>query len=307
MYPVPDCVHPSDTQGRNRLKQSETYATRFQKVFEYIDGHLDEPISLSQLSSVANFSVFHFHRQFTVYTGVPVLRYVQLMRLRRASYLLAFNRKKRVVDVALGVGFEAPESFARAFRNTFGQSPSAFREQPDWREWHAKFTFRPMETIQPMDIEIVHNDAIRVAVLEHHGHPDLVSNTVARFIDWRKTSGLSPIQSSKTFGIIYNDPETVTPEEFRYDVCGSITADTPDVPDNPQGVRNGWIPAGRCARVRHHGSHTKLGPVVQHLYREWLLHSGEELRDFPVYFHFLNLLSSTPEHALETDVYLPLK
>ena len=286
------------------MKPEQTYAERFQRVFEYIDRHLDEPISVSQLSEVAHFSAFHFHRQFTLYTGVPVYRYVQLMRLRRASYLLAFNRKEKVVDVALGVGFETPESFARAFKNTFGQSPTAFREQPDWQEWHSKFTFQTTEPVQAMEIEIVQGDAIRVAVLEHHGHPDLVSNTVARFIEWRKASGLSPIKSSKTFGIVYNDPETVPPEEFRYDVCGSIMA---EIPENPQGVRNGWIPAGRCARVRHHGSHVKLGPVVQHLYREWLPQSGEELRDFPVYFHFLNLLSSTPEHELETDVYLPLK
>lgn len=304
---MPDCVHPSATQGRNQLKANETYAERFHKVFEYIDRHLDEPISVSQLSAVAHFSPFHFHRQFTEYTGVPVFRYVQLMRLRRASYLLAFNRNERVVDVALGVGFEAPESFARAFRNTFGQSPSEFREHPDWPEWHAKFTFQPKEPIPPMNIEIVHTDAVAVAVLEHHGHPDRVSTTVARFIDWRKTSGLSPIDSSKTFGIVHNDPESVTPDEFRYDVCGSLADDTPEIPDNPQGVRKGLIPAGRCARVHHHGSHTKLGAVVQYLYREWLPPSGEELRDFPVYFHFLSLLSSTPEHALDTDIYLPLK
>ena len=286
------------------MKPEQTYADRFQKVFEYIDQHLDEPISVGQLSEIAHFSVFHFHRQFTQYTGVPVYRYIQLMRLRRASYLLAFNRKEKVVDVALGVGFEAPESFARAFKNTFGQSPTEFREQPDWQEWHSKFTFQATEPAQAMEIEIVQSDAIRVAVLEHHGHPDLVSNTVARFIEWRKASGLSPIASSKTFGIVYNDPETVAPEEFRYDICGSVAA---EITDNPQGVRNGWIPAGRCARVHHHGSHAKLGPVVQHIYREWLPQSGEELRDFPVYFHFLNLLSSTPEHELETDVYLPLR
>ena len=285
------------------MKPAQTYAERFQKVFEYIDQHLDEPISVSQLSEVAHFSAFHFHRQFTQYTGVPVFRHVQLMRLRRASYLLAFNRKERVIDVALGVGFEAPESFSRAFKNAFGQSPTEFREQPDWREWHTKFTFQPTDPVQAMDIEIVHTDAIRVAVLEHHGHPDLVSNTVARFIEWRKASGLSSITSSKTFGIVHNDPETVSPDEFRYDVCGSVDA---EIPNNPQHVRNGWIPAGRCARVRHHGSHVKLGPVVGYLYRNWLPESGEELRDFPVYFHFLNLLSSTPEHALETDIYLPL-
>jgi len=35
--------------------------------------------------------------------------------------------------------------------------------------------------------------------------------------------------------------------------------------------------------------------------------SGEELRDFPLYFHYLNLLPDTPENELMTDIYLPLK
>lgn len=286
------------------MKLVETYAERFQHVFIYIDQHLDEPLTVAQLSEIAGFSPFHFHRQFTQYTGVPVYRYVQLMRLRRASYLLAFNRQEKVIDVALGVGFQTPEAFARAFRSAFGQSPSEFREQPDWLEWRTRFTFQPAEPVAPMKIDIVDTDAIRVAVLTHRGHPDRVSDTVTRFIDWRKTSGFSPVAGNRTFGIAYADPDSVAPEDFRYDICGSVNA---EIPDNPQGVDNGWIPAGRCACVRHIGSHERLGPMVQHLYREWLPQSGEELRDFPVYFHFLNLLSSTPEHALETDIYLPLK
>ncbi|MHB1285572.1 MAG: GyrI-like domain-containing protein [Leptospirales bacterium] len=35
--------------------------------------------------------------------------------------------------------------------------------------------------------------------------------------------------------------------------------------------------------------------------------SGEDLRDFPLYFHYLNLITETPEHELITDIYLPLK
>ena len=40
---------------------------------------------------------------------------------------------------------------------------------------------------------------------------------------------------------------------------------------------------------------------------QWLPESGEELRDFPLYFHYLNLLPDTPPGELLTDIYLPLK
>jgi len=39
----------------------------------------------------------------------------------------------------------------------------------------------------------------------------------------------------------------------------------------------------------------------------WLPHSGEELRGYPIFFHYLNLKINTPEHELITDVHLPLK
>jgi AraC family transcriptional regulator len=50
-----------------------------------------------------------------------------------------------------------------------------------------------------------------------------------------------------------------------------------------------------------------MGESIYPLYRDWLPQSGEYLRDFPLYFHYLNLITETPEHDLVTDIYLPLK
>jgi AraC family transcriptional regulator len=127
---------------------------------------------------------------------------------------------------------------------------------------------------------------------------------VQRFIAWRKQSGLSPIASSQTYGIAYDDPKSVAPSEFRFDICGSVLV---PVPANDYGIINKTIPGGRCAVVRHTGSLDHIASSVYYLYREWLPKSGEELRGFPIYFQYLNLKSDTPEHELLTDVHLPLK
>src|SRR5690242_21306675 len=50
-----------------------SYETRFNKVFDYIDKHLGEVMTLESLSQVASFSKYHFHRQFSEYTGISVL------------------------------------------------------------------------------------------------------------------------------------------------------------------------------------------------------------------------------------------
>jgi len=107
-----------------------------------------------------------------------------------------------------------------------------------------------------------------------------------------------------TYGIPYSDPDLTEPEKFRFDICGSVLE---PVPKNPYGIITKQIPGGRCAVVRHVGSHEQLGESVYYLYRDWLPESGEELRDFPVYFQYLNSKFTTPEHELLTDVCLPLK
>ena len=56
--------------------------------------------------------------------------------------------------------------------------------------------------------------------------------------------------------------------------------------------------------VRHFGSHDRIKDSA---YYQWLPHSGEDLRDFPLYFHYINLIPDTEEHELITDLYLPMK
>ena len=69
--------------------------TRMQRVLDHIDRHLDEDLDLDTLSSVAAYSKHHFHRQFTAIFGLSVHRYIQLARMKRASYRLAYRDGER--------------------------------------------------------------------------------------------------------------------------------------------------------------------------------------------------------------------
>jgi AraC family transcriptional regulator len=284
--------------------RQDAYAARFTRVLDFIDAHLDEPLTTDALSGLAHFSKFHFHRQFCSYVGTTPSRYVQLARLRRASYRLAFNPLERITDIAAHAGFERPESFSRAFKDVFGQAPSAFREKPDWSSWSAQFQWISRKETATMQVKIIEVEPVSVAVFEHRGDPALLNGSVQRFITWRKASGLSPIASSQTYGIAYDDPQSTPAERFRFDICGSVSA---AVPANEHGVITKTIPGGRCAAVRHRGSPDHIAAAVYHLYRNWLPRSGEELRDFPIFFHYLNLRTDTPEHELLTDVLLPIQ
>ena len=282
----------------------KSYVARFERVLDHIEHHLDEALDVDRLAGVAHFSRFHFQRQFADFVGVGVARYILLMRLKRASLQLAFRHESRIIEIALQAGFENPESFTRAFRSAFGQSPSQFRRAPDWPAWNERYVFRIPERKVDVQVDIVMVEPVRIAVLEHRGPVPNLNATVARFIAWRKSTSLSPVDRCRTFGLAWDNPDTTPPEQFRFDICGEIES---ALPDNPQGLVEKLIPGGRCARVRHAGAHERLAESIYPLYRQWLPGSGEELRDFPLYFHYLNLLPDTPPGELLTDIYLPLK
>ena len=117
----------------------QNYQSRMRRALDYIDRHLDSDLDLETVSGVAAFSKFHFHRQFTATFGLSVHRYVQLARMKRASHQLAYMDAQSVTDIAMDAGYDAPDAFARAFRQRFGQSPSSFRKSPDWEPWLAAF------------------------------------------------------------------------------------------------------------------------------------------------------------------------
>ncbi|MDX8126675.1 AraC family transcriptional regulator [Methylomonas defluvii] len=282
---------------------SAAYAMRFDRIFDYIDKHLFEPVSVNELSKQANFSRFHFQRQFSAYTGLSTTRYIQLLRLRKASYQLVFQEQRSITDISLDAGFLNAESFSRAFKKCFGQTPTQFRKHPAWQPWNERMLLPKRIRSPQMNVNIVEFSETTIAVLEHRGPPSLIMESVRGFIDWRKQSGLSPIASSRTFGIAYDDPAVTPAESFRFDVCGEVKQ---PVPENSQGVINKLIPGGRCAVVRHIGSTDRISDSVYYLYREWLPDSGEELREFPLFFHYIKRVPETPEHEQITDVYLPL-
>jgi AraC family transcriptional regulator len=279
------------------------YTKRFETVLAYIDANLEGDLSVDALSRIANFSKFHFHRQFAAYVGVPVARYVQLMRLRRAARRLASREFCPVLDAALDAGFDSPEAFSRAFKRSFGMAPSAFRQHPNWQIWSATFVIPHLSRKLTMQVQILEFATTRVAALEHRGPIGLINESVRKFIDWRKESGQSPVPSSRTFGIPHSNPDTTPGDEFRFDICGEI--DEP-VASNAYGIRELVIPGGRCAVVRHTGSTDHIGETIYPVYRDWLPASGEELRDHPLFFDYLSVSADTPQDQWQTDIYIPL-
>ena len=63
----------------------------FNRLLDHIDKHLDDALTLDGLANVAKFSKFNFHRQFHEYCLVNIGRYIQLMKLKRASAIITLT------------------------------------------------------------------------------------------------------------------------------------------------------------------------------------------------------------------------
>ncbi|GGA51838.1 AraC family transcriptional regulator [Dyella nitratireducens] len=289
-------------------RPTDAYLARFQKVFTYIDEHLHEELTVARLSAVAAFSKHHFLRQFSDLFGIGVYKYVQLSRLKRASYQLAFRDDQPVIEIALDSGYDNPESFARAFKKSAGQTPTEFRKQPRWEPWHG--TYEPLTALRTRymhaktdtrDVRIMDFAETRIAVLEHRGDPNHLGDSIRSFIAWRKQHHLHPSRHA-TFNIFYDDPYQVAPEDYRMDLCVAVDRDIAG-----DGIVDKIIPAGRCAVLRHMGSDDHLYASISYLYSEWLPHSGEEPRDFPLFVQRVRFFPDVPEHEAVVDIFLPLK
>jgi AraC family transcriptional regulator len=281
---------------------------RFRRVLDYIDNHLDADLSLGVLAEVAAYSPHHFHRRFSALTGLPVHRYVQLSRFKRAAWQAAFRPAVSLTNIALDAGYESPEAFSRAFRQRLGQSPAAFREAPDWQVWAT--AWRDLDEVRRFhmaarhhadDVRIVDFPETAVACLSHVGPPERIGETIRRFIAWRRANGLPPSKNA-TWNILYDDPETTRPEDYRLDLCVSCD----DVVPNDEGIVSARLPGGRCAVLRHAGPDALLGDAIRFLYGEWLDGSDEEPGDAPLFLRRVVFFPDVPEHEAVTDIYLPL-
>jgi AraC family transcriptional regulator len=293
----------------------QNYQARMRRVLDYIDRHLDGDLDLETVSGVAAFSKFHFHRQFTATFGLPVHRYVQLARMKRASYRLAYADAESVTDIGMDAGYDTPDAFARAFRQRFGQSPSSFRKSPDWEPWLA--AFGPLDnarsklmqkTFTADDLMIRDVPTTPVAIMEHRGDPATLGATIQRFIAWRKAAGLHP-KTNPTFTVWRSERRPASPADYSVDLCVGINQ---PIAANGEAIkageiRVGEIPGGRCAVLRVVGYTDNLEPAALYLYRDWLPGSGEEARDFPIYCQRLSMFPEVPEHETVADLFLPLK
>lgn len=102
---------------------------QIQQTLEFIEDHLGEEIDIDCLAKLAALSPFYYQRLFRRLVKKPVAEYIKLRRMAKATEAL-LSADRRILDVALELGFSSHEQFTRTFKDTFGMTPEEYRKNP---------------------------------------------------------------------------------------------------------------------------------------------------------------------------------
>lgn len=108
---------------------------------DYIEDHLTDEIDYAEVSKIALSSEYHFKRMFSFLAGISLSEYIRRRRLTLAALDLK-NSDLRIIDIAVKYGYEAADSFSRAFQSIHGILPSVARDENMQIKAYPKMTFQ---------------------------------------------------------------------------------------------------------------------------------------------------------------------
>jgi AraC-like DNA-binding protein len=117
---------PEIRSGENR-GYTDTVLRRLIMVTDHIKNNLTaDDLSQGAMAEMAGISKDYFSRVFRSVTGMNYSKWLNMIRLEKATELLA-DREKTLTEVAMLSGFQSISSFNRVFHAEKGMAPGEYR------------------------------------------------------------------------------------------------------------------------------------------------------------------------------------
>lgn len=120
------CLH---SRLRDESPASYTRRLDLPALDRFIQHHLAERLSVSDLARQACLSEAHFSECFRIQTGITPYQYILRQRLASARYWLTTSTLP-LNEIAARTGFASQSALSHAFRRAFSFSPSQLRRNP---------------------------------------------------------------------------------------------------------------------------------------------------------------------------------
>lgn len=206
------------------------------RAIQYIEAHLREDLSICTVAQQAALSPYYFQKGFTMLCGMTVGEYIRQRRLSAAGLEVLMTDRK-IIDIALEFGYDAPDSFTKAFARFHGVTPAALRKSGGAVRSFAPLRIKvTLEGGQNMDCRIQKKEAFTVLCRAKTFRYEEGAEQVPRFwAEHFRTGGGETVHGM--YGI--NLDKSMGGSEFEY-----LIADNYDpVKEIPAGFITRTIPA----------------------------------------------------------------
>ncbi|MDC8831116.1 AraC family transcriptional regulator [Alteromonas gilva] len=282
-----------------------------QKILDYLHTQHDQPVTLNELAQVAGYSPFYFQRLCQQQLGIGPGKLHELIRLQRGYYLLMYRKWLSITDIALECGYQSPDGFSRAFKRVTGVSPGQFKTQSlaapaplqsYIQRWQQDVPTMTSSNAFHQQVSIVSLSPIKVCALRHTGHPGRLQGSIQRFISWRRANKLPPA-TYRTFNFWHNDPHSVNPADFCFDVVCERPARAVELDED---MRFDVIPAGRYARLNVVGGERAVEAAANYITSDYLTETNQQSGDFPLIVERVSVYPDVPYHQAQCHIFLLL-
>jgi AraC family transcriptional regulator len=307
------------------------YISRINRVIDYIKSNLEGDLSLENLSSIANFSKFYFHRIFKSVTGENLNSCVGRMKIEKSAFMLIYNPSLSITSIAFDSGFSSPAVYSREFKAHFKLSPSQWRlekkskickvdrnicKEPQETEIYIEFSkHKPnwgitMQNQNTLNIQVRSIPEMPIAYIRHHGaynplDKKLFQSLFSKLISWAAPRDLFNPPLTKAMTIFSSGhPETTAPDHLSVDVAISIEKEV--AVEGEVGKR--VIPGGQYAVISIiEATMEECGEAWNTLFNIWLPNSGYQPGEGAYYINHLNDPEQHPKKLNTVEMYLPVK
>ncbi|MEZ5648383.1 MAG: AraC family transcriptional regulator [Alphaproteobacteria bacterium] len=283
-----------------KTKDPTDYAERLSRVIAYIYDHLDDDIDLYKLAEIACLSPYHWHRVYHALHGETLAATVKRLRLHRAAAFLA-HTPMTMEAIAMKSGYASPQAFTRAFSEVYGMPPAQYRKNGS----HTKFDLNSKTSfpeVSMYNVRIENIPAMALAAIDHYGSYMMIGKAFEIVFSWFGVRNLIKADT-RAIGIYYDDPASIAEENLR-SKAGLVVPDSFHI-EPP--LTRAEITGGTYAVLRHQGPYADMRSAYNWLYGTWLVQSGYETADAPIFEDYLNNPREVAPQDLLTDIYLPLR
>lgn len=113
--------------ARSESRRQSLDTAQVRKVGNFVEEHLDEPLSLECLAAHVGIGPFAFPRAFREATGMSPHAFVTERRLNRACNLLR-NTREPLAEIAYAAGFSSQSHMTTVFGKKLGVTPGRYRQ-----------------------------------------------------------------------------------------------------------------------------------------------------------------------------------